>query len=224
VAALANKMGIVSKLPEEMSLALGSGEVTPLEMTNAVATFAAGGKTAKPRFIDAIDGKPTLPSPEEQVLRPEVAYVVLDMMKSVVTEGTGSKAAKLKIPIAGKTGTSNDGRDAWFMGLTADYAIGVWVGYDDNHSLGRHETGGGTAVPIYVDIMSQMNQPAKQFVKPAHVVEATIDKASGLLAPEGAPAATTRTEVFVEGTAPTEYAAAPGEVTEDTAVTGEYED
>jgi len=224
IAALANKLGIGSKLPEEMSLALGSGEVTPLEMTNALATFAAGGKTAKPRFVDAIDGKATPPSTEEQVLRPEVAYVVTDMMRSVVTEGTANKAAKLKIPIAGKTGTSNDARDVWFVGLTPDYAIGVWVGYDDNHSLGKGETGGGTAVPIFVEIMTAMAQPAKAFVKPAHVVEATIDRASGLLAPDGAPKASMRTEVFVEGSAPTEYAAAPGEVTEDTAVTGEYTD
>lgn len=224
IAALANKMGIGSKLPHEMSLALGSGEVTPLEMTNAIATFAAGGKTAKPRFVDAIDGKATPASKEEQVLRPEVAYVVTDMMRSVVTEGTGNKAAKLKMPIAGKTGTSNDARDVWFIGLTPDYAIGVWVGYDDNRSLGKGETGGGTAVPIFIDVMNGMAQPAKPFTKPPHVVEATIDKVSGLLAPDGAPKSSMRTEVFIEGSAPTEYAAAPGEVTEDTAVTGEYTD
>ena len=66
------------------------------------------------------------------MLRPEVAYVVTDMMRSVVTEGTGHRAAALKIPIAGKTGTSNDARDTWFIGITPDYAIGVWIGYDDN--------------------------------------------------------------------------------------------
>src|SRR5690606_31493465 len=116
VVSMANKLGIVSELPKELSLALGSGEVTPIEMTNAIATFAAGGIAMAPRFIEAIDRKPT-PEPQgTQVLRPEVAYVITNMMQSVVTEGTASRAAALKIPIAGKTGTSNDSRDAWFVG------------------------------------------------------------------------------------------------------------
>ncbi len=224
VAAFANKMGIQSSLPHEMSLALGSGEVTPLEMTNAVATLAAGGIAAPPKFVDAIDGKPTPPSPGEQVLRPEVAYVVVDMMRSVITEGTGHLASSLKIPLAGKTGTSNDARDTWFIGLTPDYAIGVWLGNDDNRPMGRGETGGTTAVPVFVEIAKGMSLPAKPFSKPAHVTEATIDLATGLLAPEGAPKGTSRTEVFVEGTTPTETAAMPGDVTETNVVTGEYTD
>ncbi|MBA3461675.1 MAG: PBP1A family penicillin-binding protein [Deltaproteobacteria bacterium] len=224
IAAFANKMGIKSKLPNEMSLALGSGEVTPLEMTNAVATLAAGGVSAPPKFVEAIDGVPTPPSKGEQVLRPEVAYVVVDMMRSVVTEGTGNRAAALKIPIAGKTGTSNDGRDTWFIGMTPDYAIGVWLGNDDNRSLGRGETGGTSAVPVFVEIAKSMSLPAKSFSKPARVTEATIDRATGLLAPEGAPKGTSRTEVFVEGSAPTEIAALPGDVTEDNVVTDEYTD
>jgi penicillin-binding protein 1A len=223
IAALAHKMGIGTKLPEEMSLALGSGEVTPLEMTNAIATLAAGGIAKAPRFIDAIDGKATADPRSEQVLRPEVAYVVTDMMRSVVTEGTGIRAAALKIPIAGKTGTSNDARDTWFIGLTPDYAIGVWLGYDKPRAM-PGETGGTTAVPIYVEIMKSINPTAKPFTRPAHVVEATIDKATGLLAPEGAPKDTTMTEVFVEGTAPTEIAPLAGDVTPGNAVETEYKD
>jgi penicillin-binding protein 1A len=226
VAALAHKMGIVSNLPEEMSLALGSGEVTPLEMTNAYATFAAGGLARPPRFVDAIDGKAVDDAPGEQVLRPEVAYVVVDMMRSVVEEGTATVVKSLGIPVAGKTGTSNDDkhmtRDTWFVGLTPDYAIGVWIGYDDNRGLG-HDAGGTNAAPVFVDVVKAMNLPAKAFPRPAGVVEATIDKASGLLAPEGAPKGSTMTEVFVEGTAPTEVAAKPGEVTPSNVVTGEYE-
>jgi len=144
-------------------------------------------------------------------------------MRSVVTEGTATAAAALKIPIAGKTGTSNDARDTWFLGLTPDYAIGVWIGYDDSRSLG-HDTGGSNAVPVYVDIMKQMNQPAKAFPRPPHVVEATIDRKTGLLAPDGAPRETSLTEVFVEGTQPTEVAPMPGDVTEDNKTQGEYED
>jgi len=224
VAAMAHKMGIVSELPKELSLSLGSGEVTPLEMTNAIATLAAGGIVMAPRFIEAIDGKQTPESQGSQAIRPEVAYVITNMMQSVVTEGTGNKAKVLKIPIAGKTGTSNDSRDTWFVGFTPDYIIGVWIGYDDPRPMGRKETGGTTAVPVFVDIMKTMNQPGKAFPRPAHVVERVIDRETGLLAPEGAPKGTTLTEVFVEGTEPTETAPEPGEVTEGSSVTGEYGD
>jgi penicillin-binding protein 1A len=224
VVAMAHKLGVASKLDPEMSIALGSFEVKPIEMTNALATLAAGGITAPPQFIEAVDGKPVEAVKGEQVLRPEVAYVVLSMMQSVVTEGTGIKAAALKIPIAGKTGTSNQAKDTWFVGLTPDYAIGVWIGYDDAHPMGSKETGGGTAVPVYVDIMKTLKPQAKAFTKPAHVVEATIDRDTGLLAADGAPKNTTLVEEFVEGTQPTEVAPKPGEVTEGSSVTGEYGD
>jgi len=224
VAQMANKMGITNELPKEMSLALGSGEVTPLEMVNAFATLAAGGIAQAPRFVEAIDGKATPVTQGTQVLRPEVAYVTTNMLQSVVTEGTATKAAALKIPIAGKTGTSNEARDTWFIGYTPDYVIGVWVGYDDNRPMGGKETGGSTAVPIWVDVMKSMGQPAKAFAKPAKVVERVIDRETGLLAPQGAPKGTTLNEVFVEGTEPTETAPMPGEVTEQTSVTGDYSD
>lgn len=223
IVATAKRMGIASELTPEMSIALGSNEVTPLEITNAVATLAAGGIFAEPRFIDAINGKATASAAGEQVLRPEVAYVVTDMMRSVVTEGTATRAASLKIPIAGKTGTSNDARDTWFLAVTPDHAIGVWIGYDDNRSMGR-EAGGTAAVPIYVEIVKQMNLPAKAFVRPAHVVEAVVDKRTGLLAPDGAPKDTMLTEVFVEGTQPTEVAPMPDDITEETKTKDEYED
>jgi penicillin-binding protein 1A len=223
IVALAKRMGIASELTPEMSIALGSNEVTPLELTNAAATLAAGGIAAEPQFVDAVDRKPTPAPAGRQVLRPEVAYVVLDMMRSVINEGTAHLAAALKVPIAGKTGTSNDAKDTWFLGLTPDYAIGVWVGYDDNRSMGR-ETGGATAVPIYVEIMKQMNQPAKAFPRPAHVIEVPIDKTTGLVAPDGAPDGTTMTEVFVEGSQPTEVAPMPDDVTEETKTKDEYKD
>ena len=126
IVAFAHKMGIASELPKEMSIALGSGVVTPLEMTNAICTLAAGGVFMPPRFVETVNGKPVDAPPGEQVLRPEVAYVVTDMMRSVVTEGTGHVVADLKIPVAGKTGTSNDERDAWQARLQGTTA---WV-YD----------------------------------------------------------------------------------------------
>ncbi len=220
VVAMAHRLGIVSELPKEMSLALGSGVVTPLELVNAYVTLAAGGVFAAPRFIEAIDGKPTPDPRGSQVIAPELAYVMVDTMKSVVTEGTAAALSeKLKVPIAGKTGTSNEARDTWFIGMTPDYVIGVWVGYDDNRPM-KGEQGARVAAPIFGDIAKEMNLPAKQFARPDHVVEATIDKASGLLAPDGAPKATTLTEVFVDGTQPTETALKSGEATEGGSITG----
>jgi penicillin-binding protein 1A len=215
---LAKRIGIESKLPTTLSLALGAGEVTPLEMTNAMATFAAGGKTAKPVFIDAIDGKATPPAQTTQAVAPEVAYVVTNMMQSVVTSGTGVLASKLKISVAGKTGTSNDARDVWFVGLTPDYAIGVWIGHDDPRSMGR-ETGGTTAVPVFVEVAKAMNLPDKKFARPPRVVDAKIDRATGMLAPEGWPQEKLLTEVFIEGTVPTEVATDEGND-----VKGEYQE
>jgi penicillin-binding protein 1A len=223
VADMAKRAGISSKLPTTLSLALGSGEVTPLEHTNALATLGAGGISAKPRFVDAIDGKATPPSVGEQAIKPEVAYVVTDMMRSVVTSGTAAAANKLKITIAGKTGTSNDARDVWFVGMTPDYAIGVWIGYDDNRPMGK-ETGGTTAVPVFVDVVKTMGLSQKTFPRPARVVDAKIDRQSGKLAPEGFPKARILSEVFIQGTAPTEFAPNEGDVTGDNLVQGEYDD
>lgn len=223
VVELAHKLGISSKLPREMSISLGSGEVTPLEHTNAMATLAAGGVHAAPRFIEAIDGKARPAEPATQALRPEVAYVIVDMMRSVVQEGTATAAKSLGSHVAGKTGTSNDARDAWFIGLTADYAIGVWIGYDEPREM-RGETGGKAAVPVFVEVAKAMGLGGKAFARPPGVVEARIDKKTGLLAPAEAPKGTAVSEVFVEGTAPTEVAPLPDEVTDDTLVQSEYED
>ncbi|HEY6039428.1 MAG TPA: penicillin-binding transpeptidase domain-containing protein, partial [Kofleriaceae bacterium] len=224
VVAMAHKLGIKSELPAEMALSLGAGEVTPLEMVNAYATLASGGILAEPTFIDAIDGKAQPQAKGEQVITPEVAYVITDTMRSVVTEGTAAMiGAKIKAPIAGKTGTSNDAKDTWFIGMTPDYVIGVWCGYDDPREM-KGEQGARVAAPVFLDIAKGMNLPGKAFPRPPHVVEAVIDRQTGLLAPEGAPKNTTLTEVFVEGTAPTEVAPKPGEVTEGSSVTNEYGD
>ena len=224
VVAMAHKLGIKSELPAEMSLSLGAGEVTPLEMVNAYATLASGGILAEPTFIDAINGKAQPQAKGEQVITPEVAYVITDTMRSVVTEGTAAMiGAKIKAPISGKTGTSNDAKDTWFIGMTPDYVIGVWCGYDDPREM-KGEQGARVAAPVFLDIAKGMNLPGKAFPRPPHVVEAVIDRQTGLLAPEGAPKNTTLTEVFVEGTAPTEVAPKPGEVTEGSSVTNEYGD
>lgn len=223
VVELAHKMGISSELPREMSISLGSGEVTPLEHTNAMATFAAGGMFAPPRFIEAENGKARPAAEPVAALSPQVAYVILDLMRAVVQQGTAAAARSLGAYVAGKTGTSNDSRDAWFVGLTADYAIGVWIGYDDPREM-KGETGGKAAVPVFAEIAGKLGGGGKAFARPDGVVEVAIDKKTGLLSPPEAPAGTSVNEVFVEGTAPTEVAPLPDEVTEDTRVQSEYED
>lgn len=219
-----HRMGIQSELPTTLSLALGSGEVTPMELTNAFATFAAGGKAAPPVFVTKLGDQSLAVPPPDDAMRPEVAYVLTEMMRSVVDEGTAGKAKVLKMPIAGKTGTSNDVRDAWFVGMTPDLVIGVWVGFDDNTSLGHGESGGSTALPVFINLVKALKLKPKSFPRPAGVVEAVIDRASGKLAPEGAKSETTFTEVFLEGTAPTERAIAAGDVDVSTFVTDQYDD
>jgi penicillin-binding protein 1A len=220
----AKQLGVTGDLPRTLSLALGSGEVTPLEMTNAFATFAAGGVWRAPRFVARINDKDQALGPEKQVLPPEVAYVITDMMRSVVEQGTATKAKSLKLTIAGKTGTSNDSKDTWFVGMTPDVVVGVWVGYDDNTPLGHGEAGGVTALPAFIDTMKVIGAKNRPFAKPAKVTSQKIDVVTGLLAAPGAPANTTMMEVFIAGTEPTEVAPLPGEIDANTFVTDEYGD
>ena len=221
---LAKQLGITGELPRTLSLALGSGEVTPLELTNAFATFAAGGVYAPPRFVATVNGEGREAAAGEQVMSPEVAHVITDMMRSVVEQGTASKARSLGLTVAGKTGTSNDARDTWFIGMTPDVVIGVWIGNDDSTPMGNGEAGGATALPAFIEVARSLKLDRKEFARPGGVEVATIDLATGLLAAPGAPAASTASEVFLAGTAPTEVAPRPGEIDASTFVTDEYGD
>jgi penicillin-binding protein 1A len=131
------------------------------------------------------------------------------MLTSVVEHGTATRARALHRAVAGKTGTSNDARDAWFVGYSPETVAGVWVGYDDRRPLGRRESGGRTALPIWVDVMRTATdgRPDVGFPIPSGVVTARIDPATGLLAYEGQTDA--MEEVFLEGSAPTETAQPP---------------
>src|SRR5215470_17420511 len=210
---VAHALGIAEELPDEPSLALGSGVVTPLEHVNAYASFDAGGRYAPPVFIESIDNVTEKTVEPVQAMRPEIAYLVTNMMESVIDFGTATAAKKLKREMAGKTGTSNSGKDAWFVGYTPDLVAGVWVGFDDMRVLGRGEAGAKAALPIWIDFMkvALKGRAAKAFVQPSGVVVARIDKRTGLLAAPGEGDADVMTEVFLDGTAPTEMAPAPGE-------------
>ncbi|MEM1414098.1 MAG: PBP1A family penicillin-binding protein [Myxococcota bacterium] len=210
----AAELGITSELGETLALALGASEVTPLEMANAYATFAAGGRWAPPRFVRRIEGPegevplPARDAPRD-VLTPAEAFLVTDLLTSVVEDGTAQRAQRLGRPVAGKTGTSNEARDAWFVGFTPEVAAAVWVGFDDRRSLGRRESGGRTALPIWVEAVraAVADRPAAPFPEPSGIVRARIDPASGLLAYEGQEDAVE--EIFLDGTVPTETARPP---------------
>jgi penicillin-binding protein 1A len=208
-----NKFGFSKPPPRNMSLALGSAEVTPLEMARAYGVFATLGKRFDPLFITAVtdrEGRPidfgnTRPK-FERVMSPETAFIMTSMMESVVQKGTGKKASELDRPAAGKTGTTNDTHDAWFVGFTPDLICGVWVGFDSERSLGAKETGGVAAAPIWLEFMKKAldGRPVLDFPVPDGVSFAQIDPGSGLRAVPGGNA---ELEVFVRGQEPTQYAA-----------------
>ena len=210
---MAAHAGITSPLPDslELSLALGANTVTPIELANAYATFASGGQHGDPRLISVL-GSQAIPTPPlEQNVRAETAYIMVSLMKSVVESGTAHAAGlKLQRPAAGKTGTSNGSRDAWFIGFTPELLAAVWVGFDDGKSLGHGEAGARTALPLWLDFMvkAMTGRPVRDFSQPPGVVVVQIDPATGLLP---APGAEGISEVFLDGTAPKEAAAAPGE-------------
>jgi len=210
VIATARKAGIRSPLTATLSLALGASEVTPLELTSAYTIFANNGLYAAPYYIISVKNsegeilEEASPAVTDAV-RPEVAYVLTNMLKGVIQNGTGRSVRSLNRPSAGKTGTTNDYRDAWFIGYTPDLTTGVWVGFDDNRSMGRGETGGRAAAPIWLKFMAQAlkNRPSRDFTPPSHIVVRTIDRESGKLATDRC--RDTFKEVFVEGSEPSEY-------------------
>ncbi len=213
VVAWAHTLGIQSKLGADLSLALGSYEVTPREMVGAYATFAAGGVYEEPVVILKIVGPngAEVPLPDRakgrRVMDEPEAYVVTSLLTSVVQEGTAKRAQKLGRPIAGKTGTSNQAKDGWFVGYSTDLACAVWTGYDDPTPMGAGEAGATLALPAFVDFMREAHQkrPPADFPVPGGIVRVNIDPATGLRAyPDQKDAIE---ELFLSGTEPTEVAA-----------------
>lgn len=219
VIAFAKKLGIQSPLTRDLSLGLGTSGVSMLELVRAYAVFNNQGGRVKPIFITKVvdrDGnvlEKTEPE-SEKVLEKSTAYIMTSLLQGVIQRGTGQRVKALGRPAAGKTGTTNDLNDAWFLGYTPRYVAGVWVGYDDRKSLGAGETGSRAASPIWLEFMqaAQKNEPIKDFSVPEGVVFAKIDIDTGLLAiPESI---NTFFECFKEGTVPTEYAKKTGTITE----------
>ena len=226
----AHAIGIESDLGATPSLALGAYELSPIELANAYATFATGGWAAPPvvvRSIQAGNGRsiPLAPRPpRRRVMDEDVAYLISSLMRSVVEEGTGRRAQVLRRPVAGKTGTTNQAKDAWFAGYSTDIVTVVWVGYDDALPLGRGESGAVTALPAWVDFMrvAHSGKPATRFPRPPSIVVERIDPETGFIALQDQEDAIE--EEFLPGTVPTEVTQRPGDAGTESAVPDDTDD
>ncbi|MBI5573664.1 MAG: penicillin-binding protein 1A [Elusimicrobia bacterium] len=215
VAYYAKQIGIDSPLTETISLALGSSDVTLKEMTSAFGCLANSGiKTTPYSIVKVLDNKGRVLEeffPEEKdVLSIQTAFLMTNLLRGVIEHGTGVYARQLKRPAAGKTGTTNDCQDAWFVGYTPQLVCGIWVGYDDHRTLGKKMTGGRLACPIWTELMREAlrGQPVIDFATPSNITYAKIDPQTGLLAlgnPKG-----TYLEAFLSGTEPKEFSFGKG--------------
>jgi penicillin-binding protein 1A len=203
----ARKLGLAGELPPYLPIALGAGEATLLEMVGAFATFANQGLRMKPFLIERItdrDGnviEQTTPRATD-ALRADTAFIVTSLLRGVCERGTAARARRLGRPIAGKTGTTNDFTDAWFIGYEPSLAAGVWVGFDEKKdSLGRGEDGARAALPIWMDFWAAATagRPIEEHPIPGNVVFVPVDEMGHPGAP-GAPGV--RMEAFVAGTEP----------------------
>jgi penicillin-binding protein 1A len=211
----ARAAGITSNLAPDLAIALGSYEVTPIELANAYTSIADGGVFEPPQIVLRVigpDGKELpLPArkPPTKAFNEAEAYVLTSMMTSVVEKGTATGAKVLGRPIAGKTGTSNAAKDTWFAGFTPDLVAVSWVGYDDGRPLGGTEFGAKTALPAWISFMkvATKDKPRADFPRPGGVVTVKIDPRTGKLPYEGQEDAID--EVFLVGTEPKDIAELP---------------
>ncbi len=226
----AARFGIDAHMPPNLSNALGAGETTLFKLTAAYAELVNGGKKITPSFIDRIqdrrgqtifrhddractncgdlirwEGQPTpeVPDTREQIADPRTAYQMVSILEGVVERGTGTKLKELKRPIAGKTGTTNESKDTWFIGFSPDLVAGVFVGFDDPRSLGKRETGASVALPVFQDFMTGAlkDAPILPFRMPPGIKNVQINAKTGARAKAGD--ARVLWEAFLTGTEPT---------------------
>lgn len=206
----AHRFGLYENAPHHLSIVLGSQEVTPLQMTAAYAMIANGGLRVRPTLVERVDngqGKtiyrfdrrpcsncmvkdiespegamlPQVTEPRERVLDPRVAYQMTSILQGVVQRGTAVAAKKLGVPLAGKTGTTNDSRDTWFVGFSNDLVVGVFIGFDQPKNMGGKETGGRVALPAFISFMQDAlkKYPAKEFPVPEGIQFAAVNAHTG---------------------------------------------
>ena len=226
VAQLAYRMGITSPIAPYPSSAIGASVVQPLDLIAAYTTFANLGTPVEPRFIYRIEdpNRQTVFSREIRALAPaldpRVAYVVRDMMRDVVERGTAASIRRYlpnSVPVAGKTGTTNDNSDVWFVGLTPDLVAGVWLGFDKPTSIAPGAAGGSLAAPVWGKMVARyyaskpdlVARDAQQWMPPVGVIYGDFDRVTGQLATDQTPADQRYTEYFIEGTEPPPLRADP---------------
>ena len=204
----ARKFGLNQDLPPLLSMSLGAGETTLLRLTSAYGMLVNGGKKITPSLIDRIQNRhgqtiyrhdardcdacrvdsgwagqdiPTLADTREQLTSPASAFQMVSMLEGVIKRGTGRRIAELNLTIAGKTGTTNDNTNGWFIGFTPDLAVGVFVGYDTPRQLGKRETGSTVAVPIFGDFIAaaQADKPVIPFRRPSGITIIPVDVETG---------------------------------------------
>jgi penicillin-binding protein 1A len=229
VAIYAKRFGIVDRLPETLAMSLGAGETTLMRLTTAYAMLVNGGKRITPTLIDRIQDRngrtvfrhdqrqcvkcraefwtrqppPEQPDTRDQMTNPGSAYQTVAMLEGVVKRGTGRRIAAVGKPLAGKTGTTNQERDTWFMGFSPDLAVGVFAGFDTPIPLGRRETGSSVAAPIFRDFMAAAlkDKPSIPFRIPPNIRLVRVDGRTGQLAVAGS--RNVILEAFKAGTVPT---------------------
>jgi len=205
---LALRFNLSRNIDNNLSMALGAGEVTLLDLTNGYAMIVNNGKKIKPSFIDTIQDRkgkiifrhdericidcstndfinpliPKIIDNSEQVVDPITAYQMVSMLEGVILRGTGRKVKSLERPLGGKTGTTNDSKDAWFVGFSPTLVVGVYIGFDIPKSLGNGETGSSVAVPIFKKYMEEIlkNKPKTPFRVPSGVSFVKINPSTGL--------------------------------------------
>ena len=186
VISLARRMGLKTPLGRNLSLALGTSEAILLELTSTYNCLASSGVSIEPLGLAQVTdqtGRVIYQARPKRTaaMSAETAYILTDMLKGVITDGTGRRAQVLNRPLAGKTGTTDNSRDALFIGYSPEITAGVWVGYDSTVLLGRDETGARAALPIWVDFMGEAlkDRPVRDFDKPANVVMIPMDRITG---------------------------------------------
>jgi penicillin-binding protein 1A len=214
VADYAERLGFPADLPRRPSLALGTAVASPLELTTAYTPFATLGHRVEPRLVlrvESPEGEVLWRSEVErrEILDPGLAYLVTDILREVVDRGTGYRVRRMGFrgPAAGKTGTTNEGHDAWFVGFTPEIVAGVWIGFDQPRAILSRTSGGLLAAPVWGRAMREVYRhrpPAADWPRPAGVTEARVDPATGLiLAPGCEPlAGAATTELFLAGLTP----------------------
>jgi penicillin-binding protein 1A len=212
---MAQAAGISTRIPPYPSIFLGSAEVIPANFVAAFATFGNGGMRVTPYLITRVDDKRGkvlwhAPNSVQPALDPGVAFLTLSLMEEVVDHGTAASVRRrgFWLPAAGKTGTTNDAKDVWFVGMTSDLTAGVWLGFDQPKNIMSNASGGLLAAPIWADMMKAVYQKRPEpagWTPPPTLASAAIDSKTGYLASDRCPPEDVVIEYFVPGSQPTEF-------------------